>query len=311
MKSFAGKVAAITGAGSGIGRALAVALARRGCALSLSDVGQKGLAESVALAERTTRGASNVLVTSAIVDVSNRDAVKAWAKDVARDHGACNLVFNNAGIAYGSTAEGADIQDFARLIDVNFWGVIHGTQAFLPYLKASGDGHVVNLSSVFGLIGFPGNSVYNAAKFAVRGYTEALRIELEITGVPVSATSVHPGGIKTNIARSSKMHASMQDLGVRDLEASRKRFERAFRTTPEDAAETILQGVQKNHRRVLIGRDAKMIDLLQRVLPGHYHSLLALSAKRVLRARSTDNVRTTTAAPETTPRKTVVDRHSN
>lgn len=281
MKSFEGKVAAITGAGSGMGRSLAVALARRGCEVALSDVDERTLSETVGL----VKDASSVRVTKRRVDVAKRDEVYAWAADVVRDHGRCNLVFNNAGISYAATVAGAEYDDFERIVDIDFWGVVYGTKAFLPHLVASGDGHVVNTSSVFGLIAFPGQSTYNAAKFAVRGFTEALRVELEITGAPVSATSVHPGGIKTNIARASKRHASLRELGIDDLDGAGERFERAFRVTADDAAETILKGVQKNARRVLVGADAHVIDLVQRLVPGRYHGLVARAARRVLGAR--------------------------
>jgi NAD(P)-dependent dehydrogenase (short-subunit alcohol dehydrogenase family) len=309
MKSFAGKVAAITGAGSGIGRSLAIALARRGCALALSDIDEAGLAETVRLAENTTRGASNVLVTSRRVDVTDRDAVRAWARSVAEEHGSCNLIFNNAGISYAATAEGATPQEFQHVIDIDFWGVVHGTQAFLPYLKASGDGHVVNVSSLFGLIGFPGQSAYCSAKFAVRGYTDVLRVELEMMGVPVSATCVHPGGIKTNIARASGFHPSMSDLGITNADKARRRFERLFRTSPDDAAEIILRGVRKNARRVLIGREAHVLDLLQRLIPSHYQSVVSFVGKRTSSRRRRQETSTTTDPKPSTPR--TVDRHTN
>lgn len=330
MKDLAGKVAAVTGAASGIGRALAIALVRRGCSVALSDVDESGLAETAVLAQNAAREsasaaraaksggsasssfgvieAADVRVTTKRVDVSNRDAVKTWAKDVVREHGVCNLVFNNAGIAYAATAESADPEDFARVIDIDFWGVVHGTQAFLPYLRASGDGHVVNTSSLFGLIAFPGQSTYNAAKFAVRGYTEALRVELEITRAPVSASTVHPGGIKTNIARASKMHPSMADLGIDDNDAARRRFEKAFRVTADDAAETILRGVEKNSRRILIGTDARILDLLQRILPSGYQGLLALASRRTL---SRQNRPIPRPAPEAPRRRPVVNPQSN
>lgn len=282
MKSFAGKVAAITGAGSGMGRSLAVALAKRGCEVALCDVDEATLAETAGI----VKSVSSVRVTRKRVDVSDRAAVFAWADDVVRDHGRVNLIFNNAGISYAATVSGAEYEDFERIIDINFWGVVHGTKAFLRHLRASGDGHVVNTSSVFGLVAFPGQCSYNSAKFAVRGFTEALRIELEITGAPVSATSVHPGGIKTNIARASKCHPSLAELGIDDIENAGRRFERAFRTTADDAAEIILRGVQKNARRVLVGSDAKMLDLLQRIVPSRYHALVARSAKRVLASRA-------------------------
>ncbi|MBX3225943.1 MAG: SDR family NAD(P)-dependent oxidoreductase [Labilithrix sp.] len=280
MRSFDGKVAAITGAASGMGRSLAVALARRGCEVALSDVDEVGLAETVRLA--TAAGKPGLRVTKRRLDVADAEAMRAWAKDVASEHGRVNLVFNNAGVSYSATVEGADQAEFERIVDIDYWGVVHGTRAFLPYLRASGEGHVINTSSLFGLIAFPGQCAYNSAKFAVRGFTEALRIELEITGAPVSATCVHPGGIKTNIARASKMHPSMADLGVTDPELSRREFEKAFRVTADDAAEQILRGVQRNARRVLIGTDARLLDVFQRLLPGTYHGVLARITRRVL-----------------------------
>lgn len=278
MKSFAGKVAAVTGAASGMGRSLAVALARRGCEVAICDVDEVGLAETGRLA----RAASSARVTTKRVDVSDERAVRMWAEEVASEHGRCNLVFNNAGIAYGGTIERGEPADFERVIDVDFWGVVYGTRAFLPFLRASGEGHIINTSSVFGLIAAPGNGAYNAAKFAVRGFSEALRIELEMSGAPVSVTCVHPGGIKTNIARASKMHSSMADLGIEDLEGARQRFERNFRVTADDAAETILRGVQKDARRVLIGVDAYCIDAMQRLLPTSYQSVVVRVARFIL-----------------------------
>jgi short-subunit dehydrogenase len=277
MKSFDGKVAAITGAGSGMGRTLALSLARRGCHVAISDVDERGLAETADLA-----GKGSVKVTSKRVDVAKREQVYAWADDVIRDHGKCNLIFNNAGVAHSSTIEGLDYADFEWIMGINFWGVVYGTKAFLPHLKAAGEGHIVNTSSLFGLLAIPSQATYNATKFAVRGFTEALREELELTRSPVSATCVHPGGIKTNIARSARVDESLKTLGVTDLEKSRKSFEKAFRVTAEDAAETILRGVERNSRRVLIGTDALLLDLLQRVAPGSYHGIVAAAARRTM-----------------------------
>lgn len=275
MKSFTGKVAAITGAGSGMGRSLAVALARRGCEVALSDVDTEGLAGTAKLA-------TGVKVTTRKVDVANREEIQAWSREVVREHGRVNLLFNNAGLSYAATTWGGDLADVEHIIDVDLWGVIHGTRAFLPHLVASGEGHVINTSSLFGLVAFPGQSAYNAAKFGVRGFTEALRIELEITRSPVSATCVHPGGIKTNIARRSKTHASLSELGIQDVANAGRRFEKAFRVSADDAAEVILRGVQKNARRVLIGTDAHLLDAMQRLVPGRYHGLVARVAQRVL-----------------------------
>ncbi|MFO0736789.1 MAG: SDR family NAD(P)-dependent oxidoreductase [Labilithrix sp.] len=279
MKSFAGKVAAITGAASGMGRSLAVRLARRSCEVAISDVDEVGLAETARLVEQEKPG---LRVTKKWLDVADAEAMRAWAREVATEHGRVNLIFNNAGVSYAATVEGAPQAEFDRIIDIDFWGVVHGTRAFLPYLRASGDGHVINTSSLFGLIAFPGQCTYNSAKFAVRGFTESLRLELEITGAPVSASCVHPGGIKTNIARASKMHESMADLGIDDHDAAKQRFEKAFRVTADEAAEIILRGVQRNDARILVGTDARIMDVLQRIMPGTYASVLARISKRVI-----------------------------
>lgn len=274
MKSFSNKVAAVTGAGSGMGRSLAVSLAKRGCHVAISDVNEENLAETAKLA-----GCHGVKVTSKRVDVSKREEVYTWADEVVADHGKCNLIFNNAGVAYGSSVEGSEYADAEWVVGINFWGVVYGTKAFLPHLRASGDGHVVNTSSLFGLLGFPGQSTYNATKFAVRGFTEALRIELDMMNAPVSATSVHPGGIKTNIARTARVNESVKDLGVKDLENSHLQIEKHFRVTADDAAEIILRGVQRNARRVLVGTDARVYDLVQRIVPSSYQWIVIKAAR--------------------------------
>lgn len=269
MKSFKNKVAAITGAGSGIGRALALQLAAEGCDLALSDVNEQGLAETAAQV-----AAHGVTCTTARVDVADREAVYAWADQVVSDHGKVNLIFNNAGVALGSSIEGTSYEDFEWLMNINFWGVVYGTKAFLPHLKAAGEGHVVNVSSVFGLIAVPSQGTYNASKFAVRGFTEALRQELEMTGAKVSSTCVHPGGIKTNIAKNARFSADMKDLIGKDEAAGKARFEQLFMTTAESAANTILRGVRRNARRVLIGPDARVIDWMARFSPQGYQGLV-------------------------------------
>lgn len=274
MKDFRNKVAAITGAGSGMGRSLAVLLASRGCHVALSDINEKGLAETVALLKGT-----GVKVTSQKLDVSDKAAVFAWADQVARDHGKVNLIFNNAGVALGSAVDGGSYEDLEWIMNINFWGVVHGTKAFLPYLKDSGEGHVINTSSVFGLMGVPSQSAYNASKFAVRGFTEALRQELEMAKVNVSATSVHPGGIKTNIARAARMDNSVTNLGLSTN--STEKFEKLFSTTADEAAAVIIKGVEGNKRRVLIGKDAVAIDLMVRLFPSAYQKLVSLSSKRM------------------------------
>ncbi len=274
MQRFNGRVAAITGAGSGIGRALARDLARRGAHLALSDIDEVGLAETVALCE-----GAGVKVTSQIVDVADRAAVYAWADQVVADHGKVNLIFNNAGVALGATIEAMSYEDFEWLMDINFWGVVHGTKAFLPHLKAAGEGHIVNLSSVFGLLGIPAQSAYNAAKFGVRGFTDALRIELDVASNGVSCTTVHPGGIKTNIARSARMHESVVRFtgGTPDIGTD---FDKVAMTTPEKAARQILKAVERNRRRALIGPDAKALDLISRLPAAFHQRAIVLGARR-------------------------------
>jgi len=274
MKDFNGRVAAVTGAGSGIGRALANELARRGAHLSLSDIDEQGLAETVGQCE-----GFGVKIASQRLDVADRAAVYAWADAVVAEHGTVNLVINNAGVALGATVEGMSYEDFEWLMQINFWGVVYGTKAFLPHLKASGEGHIVNLSSVFGLISVPSQSAYNSAKFAVRGFTDSLRMELEIEGAPVSATTIHPGGIKTNIARNARIDASVGAIAG-DPEAARKDFEKMFLTSPKKAARQILAAVERDKRRALIGPDGKVIDLVSR-LPGRlYQGLLVRGARK-------------------------------
>jgi NAD(P)-dependent dehydrogenase (short-subunit alcohol dehydrogenase family) len=270
MRNLGGRVAAVTGAASGIGRALAIALARDGMHVAISDVDEPGLAETAALC-----GRFGTRITSARVDVSERAAVHAWADAVAHEHGAVHLVANNAGVALGATIEQMTYDDLEWLFGINFWGVVHGTKAFLPHLLAAGEGHVVNVSSVFGLIAAPGQGAYNAAKFAVRGYTECLRQELELAGHRVSATCVHPGGVKTNIARSARNRHE----GMAGDEAAR-RFDEIARTTPEWAALRIVRAVQRNARRVLIGADAHAIDVLQRLTGSGYQALTVAAARR-------------------------------
>ena len=269
MKTLTDKVAAVTGAGSGIGRSLALALARRGTHLALSDIDEIGLAETVTLVEGT-----GVKVTSSVVDVTDASAVEAWAQSVTDEHGQVNLIVNNAGVALIADVASSSIDDIAWLMSINYWGVVYGTKAFLPLLEASGDGHVVNISSVFGVISVPGQSAYNSAKFAVRGFTDALRMELDIAGSPVSATTVHPGGIRTNIVRNARSRGEAADPA---------RFDKIARTTPGRAAEVIIDAVLKNRRRVLVGTDAKIVDFLSRLPAVVIHTLLVTAGKRQAR----------------------------
>jgi butyryl-CoA dehydrogenase len=274
MKDFDGKVVAITGAGSGIGRALSIEFARRRAELALSDVDEVGLAETVGRCE-----GQGVKVTSDRVDVADRAAVEAWAGRVVEAHGKVNVIVNNAGVAVAATIESVSYDDFEWLMNINFWGVVHGTKAFLPYLRASGEGHVVNISSVFGLISVPTQAVYNSAKFAVRGFTDALRMELEIEGAPVSCTTVHPGGIKTNIARNARLDEGLAEQAGGAAQAV-SGFDKLALTSPEKAARQIIAAIEKDRRRALIGPDAPVIDLVSRLPIGLYERLLVRGAKR-------------------------------
>lgn len=273
MQNFQNKVAAITGAGSGIGQQLALLLAKEGCHLSLSDVNEQGLIETVEKLKDT-----DVRVTIKKLDVVDQVAVKAWAEETVQDHGSVNMVFNNAGVALASTVEGASYEELEWIVNINFWGVVYGTKEFLPFIKQTGDGHIVNISSLFGLTAQPTQSAYNATKFAVRGFTESLRQELDMENCGVSALCVHPGGIRTNIANSAKMNDSLKTLGM-NPEKSAKSFNKLLRCPPEEAARQILEAVKKDKRRLLIGNDAKALDLLQRLLPTGYQKVIAFASK--------------------------------
>lgn len=273
MKNFNNKVAAITGAGSGIGQQLAVLLAKQGCHLALSDVNEQGLLKTLELIKDM-----GVRATLDKVNVADLEEVRAWAEKVQQDHGSINMIFNNAGVALGSTVEGASYDELEWIVGINFWGVVYGTKEFLPRIKKTGDGHVVNISSLFGLTAQPTQSAYNATKFAVRGFTESLRQELDIENCGVSALCVHPGGIRTNIANAAKMNDSLRALGM-SPEKSARSFNKLLRCPPEEAARQILEAVQKDKRRLLIGNDAKAIDLIQRILPTGYQKVTAFATK--------------------------------
>ncbi|VVE79945.1 SDR family NAD(P)-dependent oxidoreductase [Pandoraea sputorum] len=292
MKTFTDKVAAITGAGSGMGRSLALELARRGAHLALSDIDEASVTHT-AIACR----ALGARVTSQRLDVADRDAVFAWAHDTAAAHGKINLVFNNAGVSLSVPVATARLEDIEWLMNINFWGVVHGTQAFLPYLTASGDGHIVNTSSLFGIIAMPTQSAYNASKFAVRGFTEALRMELELAGSPVSCTCVHPGGVATNIVTASRIDDSIAAFTGIDAQTHRRRANKLIDVTSADAAaRQMLAGVERNARRVLVGPDARRVDKLARLLGASYQAMVvwfyrrsAMSGKR---SADAENART-------------------
>ena len=273
MKILKNKVAAITGAGSGIGQQLAILLAKNGCHLSLSDVNDQGLAETVELLKD-----SGINVTIQKVNVAKLEEVRHWAQQTVKDHGSVNMIFNNAGVALASTVEGESYEELEWIVNINFWGVVYGTKEFLPLIKQTGDGHIINISSLFGLMAQPTQSGYNATKFAVRGFTESLRQELDMENCGVSALCVHPGGIRTNIANSARSNNSLKTLGM-NPEKSAQSFNKLLRCPPEEAARQIVDAVLKNKRRLLIGNDAKALDLIQRILPTSYQKIVEFAAK--------------------------------
>ena len=267
-----GKVAVVTGAGSGIGRALAYGLARRGATLAISDVDEVGLAET----GRQVR-VIGARVHEQRLDVTDRAAVLAYADIVAAEFGVVNVVINNAGIAFTGDIEAMSFEQIERVMNVDFWGVVNGTKAFLPHVIASGEGHIVNISSLFGLMSIPGQSAYNAAKFAVRGFTEALREEMIVAGHPVNVTCVHPGGVKTAIARNAGA------VEGHDSAALAQFFDaKLAKTSPESAARSILRAVTGNRARAVVGLDAKVLDLLVRLLGSRYQRFVALGARRAV-----------------------------
>ena len=271
MRTFDGKVAVITGAGSGIGRALALNLAARGAVLALSDKDEVGLLET---AERCTARHAREVRTDKL-DVSDRAAMADYATSVAADLGRVNTLFNNAGVALHGDFEEMSYDQFEWIMSVNFWGVVHGSKEFLPHLIASGDGHLINISSLFGLMGMPGQTAYNASKFGVRGFTEALRTEMLIAKHPVQVSCVHPGGIKTAIARNARTTSSHDQKTVAEF------FDKKLaKTTADRAAEIIVDGVLRNKPRIVVGNDARLLDGYVRLVGARYQNTVArLSSK--------------------------------
>ncbi len=262
---LAGRTAVVTGAASGIGRAIAIALGRRGCHVALVDVNDEGLAETVALMRE-----HDVPVSRYVADVADREAVAALPERVIGEHRGVDLLFNNAGVALGGTFEQVSPADFEWLFEINFWGVVRMTRAFLPLLRASDDARVVNLSSVFGLVAPPGQVPYSSSKFAVRGFSEALRHELE--GSPIGVTVVHPGGVATAIAENAREPASASS---EETERRRATAKRLLTMPPERAGEIIVRGTERRKRRILVGGDAVAISLLTRLAPVRHWRLVA------------------------------------
>ena len=279
MKSFRKKVAVITGAGSGIGRYLAVLLAKDGSDVCVCDVNEKTLDETVTMLRKY-----NVSVSSHILDVSNKQSIEGLPEKVIKDHGKVDLVFNNAGVGCGSYFKDMDEDHWDRVMSINFEGVINSTRAFLPHMINNSKAAIVNTSSIFGIVAVPGQTVYHASKFAVRGFTESLALEMKQTNPNLQIHCVHPGHIGTNIASATKMteedFKKSQEINAqssmlsKNPPKSKKEMGELFKNKgmhPSKAAKIILNGVKKNKTKIFVGLDAKLLDLSQRLFPMNYH----------------------------------------
>jgi NAD(P)-dependent dehydrogenase (short-subunit alcohol dehydrogenase family) len=263
--NLAGKTAVVTGAAGGIGRAVSCSLARRGCHLALADVNEAGLAETAALA-----GTQGLRVTTHRLDVADRQAIAAFPDVVSASHPGVDILVNNAGVAVGGAFDQVAEADFDWLFDINFWGVVRMTRAFMPLLRASQGAQLVNISSLFGLIAPPGQTAYCASKFAVRGFSESLRHDLE--GSHIGVTTVHPGGIATSIAKNARMSRALSEA---ELAQAQKRFQRLLKMPPGQAGESIVKAIERRRPRIIIGSDARFASLIERLFPVSYWRLLA------------------------------------
>ena len=285
MTAIRGTAAAVTGAAGGIGRALALEFAARGCDLALGDRDEAGLAAVAA----EIAAAHSQKVTLHRVDVAEPDQIEDFVHAATSNHPGLNIVVNNAGVALLGQFHEVDQAQMEWLMNINFWGVVHATRAFLPHLARQREAHIVNLSSIFGIIGPPGQAAYAASKFAVRGFSESLRHELQMAASPVRLSVVHPGGVATDIARNSRTGTGITDNKFRV--ESLERFDNAARTSPAKAARRILDGIENNRPRILIGNDARFVDMLQRLRPGTYWAWL----KGIFEKRARAGIKSETA----------------
>jgi short-subunit dehydrogenase len=267
MTAIRGAAAAVTGAASGIGKALAIEFAARGAELALADRDEAGLASVAA------EIGSKAKVSTHRVDVGEPAQIAGFVREAIAAHPALNIVVNNAGVALLGQFHEIDQAQMEWLFNINFWGAVHSTRAFLPHLATRREAHIVNVSSIFGIVAPPGQTAYAAAKFALRGFSESLRHELQMANSPVRLSVVHPGGILTNIVRNSRAGSGVTDNARRA--ESIERFDQIAKTTPQQAAKTIIDGIERNRPRILIGGDARMMDFLQRLRPATYWAVLA------------------------------------
>ena len=272
------EAAAVTGAASGIGRALAIELSARGCDLALADRDEAGLQEIAAELARTTSRKISVHR----VDIGERSEIAEFAAAAIAAHPSLNILVNNAGVALLGQFNEIDQAEIEWLFNINFWGVVHSTRAFLSHLATRPEAHIVNVSSIYGIIAPPGQTAYSSAKFAVRGFSESLRHELQAASSPVRVSVVHPGGVSTNIVRNMRMGAGLTDNERRALAI--EWFDQIARTTPKDAALRIIRGIENNEPRILIGGDARFMDLLQRLRPATYWRVMAWWTERTRKA---------------------------
>jgi NADP-dependent 3-hydroxy acid dehydrogenase YdfG len=265
MRSLRDRVAVVTGAASGIGRGTSLLLAREGCTVALADVNEGGLRRTALDIEKLGGRAS-----IHVVDVSSLRSVQELSREVLAAHGHVHLLMNNAGVTVVDTVRTATVEDLEWILGVNVRGVVFGCQCFLPHLLKEDEAHIVNVSSVYGFVGIPSQSYYCATKFAVRGFTEALCVEMQNT--PVVVSCAYPGGVKTSIARTARFGTSWNGESREETAAG---FELSARSTVDQAARTILRGIQKNKRRILIGGDSRVVDLIARVSPACASSIIA------------------------------------
>jgi NAD(P)-dependent dehydrogenase (short-subunit alcohol dehydrogenase family) len=270
-----GRTAVVTGAAGGIGRGIAVALARRGCHLALADIDDAALAETAAGIASKGDPKDKIRISRHHLDVADHAAIAALPARVTAEHGAVDILVNNAGVAVGGTFLEIAVSDFDWLFSINFWGVVRMTRAFLPLLQNSDDARLINISSLFGLIAPPGQTAYCASKFAVRGFSEALRHELD--GSTVGVTVVHPGGVATSIANNARLPRSLSE----EEAAKRRESSNSLLTMPpEMAGEIIVRGVEKRKPRILVGRDAQFLAFVERLIPVSYWNWLRPRSKR-------------------------------